>query len=337
MSEQSHYSSLGLMPDTSLDEIKTAYRKLVLQHHPDRCFNLLPQVRAAGEAITKRANAAYEVLSDVDRKRKYDERFTPKQPQKKASPPPTAYKPPAGQSEPEFYSYAESGQFSWDHMSGKTPPSRSDKTYSRRNPDWEPEYRPGRQFNPESESRKQARCEDDDNESPPPPKEERTEKNPLRWSPLPPRRWTALGFEFHLPRQQQPKPSSPKSSNSAPNSDSITILDNDIYIRNTSWDFSIKISDKYIVLGDIRDMTANGMHALHMALSIVLEKNEDWTGGETRGNVQLSFRRTPSNRDITSISSLFKYEIRKNKDSFLMFTLTLSSPQKATPRPNFQP
>jgi hypothetical protein len=84
-------------------------------------------------------------------------------------------------------------------------------------------------------------------------------------------------------------------------------------------------------------MKANGMHALSMALGIVLEKNKDWTGGETRGNVQLSFRRTPCNRDITSISSLFKYGIRKNEDGFLMLILTLSSPQTATPRPNFQP
>jgi curved DNA-binding protein CbpA len=49
MSQQSHYSTLGLVPGASLVEIKTAYRKLMLQHHPDKCFNLSPHVQAAGE------------------------------------------------------------------------------------------------------------------------------------------------------------------------------------------------------------------------------------------------------------------------------------------------
>lgn len=336
MSKQCHYSTLGLVPGASLDEIKTAYRKLVLQYHPDKCFNLLPQVQAAGEAITKKANETYEVFSDVDRKRHYDKRFAREKPPKNASPPPTAYKPPAGHSEPDFYSYAESGQFSWDHMSGKTPRSHGDKTYSRRYPGWGPESRHPRGFNPESETRKRARCEDDDNEIPPH-KKERTEKNPLRWSPLPPRRWTALRSRFQLPRQPQPKPSSPDSSNSLPKANGIAVLENEIYTRIISWDFSIKISDKYVVLGDVRDMTVKDMHGLTMALGIVLEKNKDWRCRDTKDDVQLNIRKTPGNRDVTSISSLLKYEIRKNEDGFLMFVLTLSSPLKAPPRPTSQP
>jgi curved DNA-binding protein CbpA len=266
-------------------------------------------------AITKKANEAYEVLSNVDRKRQYDERFTRKKPSKNASPPPTAYKPPAVQSEPEFYSYAGSGQFSWDHMSGKTPRSHGDKTYRRHYPGWGPESRSPHQFNPEPDTRKRARCEEDDNESPPPNKE-CTEKNPLRWSPLPPRRWTALGSRFKLPRQPQPKPSSPDLRNSLPKADGIAVLDNEINIRILSWDFSIMISDKYVVLGDVRDMMVKDMHSLIMALGIVLEKNKDWTCGDTKDDVQLNIRKTPSNRDVASISSLLKYEIRKNAFSY---------------------
>ncbi len=36
---QDHYATLGLSSDADADEVKSAYRKLSLQHHPDRAAN----------------------------------------------------------------------------------------------------------------------------------------------------------------------------------------------------------------------------------------------------------------------------------------------------------
>lgn len=58
-----YYSILGLSKTASEDEIKKAYRKLAMQHHPDR----------GGDAEKfKEINEAYAVLSDATKKREYD-------------------------------------------------------------------------------------------------------------------------------------------------------------------------------------------------------------------------------------------------------------------------
>ena len=54
--------------DASEKEIKQAFRRLARQHHPD-----VNPGNAAAEARFKEINAAYEVLSDADSRKKYDQ------------------------------------------------------------------------------------------------------------------------------------------------------------------------------------------------------------------------------------------------------------------------
>src|SRR5438270_9847891 len=61
------YQVLGVKRDASEKEIRAAYRKLARKHHPD----VNPGDKAA-EARFKEINSAYEVLSDADKRRKYD-------------------------------------------------------------------------------------------------------------------------------------------------------------------------------------------------------------------------------------------------------------------------
>ena len=63
-----YYRSLGVQPNASPDELKKAYRKLAKQYHPD----LHPGDHEA-EARFKEINEAYEILSDPEKRKKYDE------------------------------------------------------------------------------------------------------------------------------------------------------------------------------------------------------------------------------------------------------------------------
>lgn len=65
--KRDYYEILGVTKTSSADEIKKAYRKVAMQFHPDRN----PGDKAAEEKF-KEAAEAYEVLSDADKKAKYD-------------------------------------------------------------------------------------------------------------------------------------------------------------------------------------------------------------------------------------------------------------------------
>ncbi len=62
-----YYKTLGVSKSASADEIKKAYRKLARQHHPD----LNPDNKEA-EKLFKEINEANEVLSDTEKRAKYD-------------------------------------------------------------------------------------------------------------------------------------------------------------------------------------------------------------------------------------------------------------------------
>jgi len=64
---KSYYDVLGLKRDASEKEIKAAYRRLARKHHPD----VNPGDKTA-EARFKEINRAYEVLSDPEKRAKYD-------------------------------------------------------------------------------------------------------------------------------------------------------------------------------------------------------------------------------------------------------------------------
>lgn len=62
-----YYSVLGLKKDASADEIKKAYRKLARKHHPD----LNPDDKESHQKF-QQINEANEVLSDPEKRKKYD-------------------------------------------------------------------------------------------------------------------------------------------------------------------------------------------------------------------------------------------------------------------------
>ncbi len=65
---QDYYETLGVGRTASPEDIKQAFRKLARIYHPDVAKN-----KVAGEAKFKEVNEAYEVLSDPEKRRRYDE------------------------------------------------------------------------------------------------------------------------------------------------------------------------------------------------------------------------------------------------------------------------
>ena len=68
MTKRDYYEILGVEKNASKDEIKKAYRKLAMKYHPDRN----PDDKEAEEKF-KEAAEAYEVLSNDDKKARYDQ------------------------------------------------------------------------------------------------------------------------------------------------------------------------------------------------------------------------------------------------------------------------
>jgi DnaJ-class molecular chaperone len=67
MATQTPYEVLDVKPDASPDQIRTAYRKLAKQLHPD-----LNPGKPEAEARFKTVTAAYDLLSDADKRARYD-------------------------------------------------------------------------------------------------------------------------------------------------------------------------------------------------------------------------------------------------------------------------
>jgi len=68
MSKRDYYEVLGVNRDASEEEIKKAYRKLAMKHHPDRNPDT-----PKSEELFKEAKEAYEVLSDAGKRGAYDQ------------------------------------------------------------------------------------------------------------------------------------------------------------------------------------------------------------------------------------------------------------------------
>jgi molecular chaperone DnaJ len=68
MAKRDYYTVLGVNRDASDEDIKKAYRKLAMKHHPDRNPN-----DKTSEEKFKEAKAAYEILSDGKKRAAYDQ------------------------------------------------------------------------------------------------------------------------------------------------------------------------------------------------------------------------------------------------------------------------
>src|SRR3989344_7090613 len=65
MAKRDYYEVLGVGKGASADEIKKAFRKAAIQHHPDK--------EGGDESKFKEVNEAYEVLKDASKRQRYDQ------------------------------------------------------------------------------------------------------------------------------------------------------------------------------------------------------------------------------------------------------------------------
>ena len=70
MAKRDYYEALGVPKNASEDDIKKAYRKLAMKHHPDR--NQGDGAKKSEEKF-KESKEAYEMLSDAQKRAAYDQ------------------------------------------------------------------------------------------------------------------------------------------------------------------------------------------------------------------------------------------------------------------------
>ncbi|MDP8907468.1 MAG: DnaJ domain-containing protein, partial [Thermoproteota archaeon] len=63
-----YYKTLGILKQASNIEVKIAYRRLARKYHPDRNSDV-------SDDVMKNINIAFEVLSDPDKRKEYDEKI----------------------------------------------------------------------------------------------------------------------------------------------------------------------------------------------------------------------------------------------------------------------
>lgn len=68
---ESYYSILGVSRDSSIDEIRRAYRKLAMQWHPDK-WAKNPSLLGEAKCKFQKIQEAYSVLSDARKRTMYD-------------------------------------------------------------------------------------------------------------------------------------------------------------------------------------------------------------------------------------------------------------------------
>ena len=70
MAKKDYYDTLGVPKNASVEDIKKAYRKLAMKHHPDRNQG---DGHKISEEKFKEAKEAYEMLSDDKKRAAYDQ------------------------------------------------------------------------------------------------------------------------------------------------------------------------------------------------------------------------------------------------------------------------
>ncbi|MFN2475769.1 MAG: DnaJ C-terminal domain-containing protein [Chthoniobacterales bacterium] len=88
---QDYYETLGVAKTATEAEIKSAFRKLARKHHPD-----VAKDKKTAEEKFKQINEAYEVLSDKEKRQKYDQLGADWNQPGRGAPPPPGYGRPAG-------------------------------------------------------------------------------------------------------------------------------------------------------------------------------------------------------------------------------------------------
>ena len=69
MAKRDYYEVLGVAKNASPDDIKRAYRRMAIKYHPDKN----PDNKKEAEAKFKECAEAYEVLSDHEKRQRYDQ------------------------------------------------------------------------------------------------------------------------------------------------------------------------------------------------------------------------------------------------------------------------